>query len=96
MSITKNGRVVWGPQTAGEVRHQRARVAVSAGDAIGFQIAAGLKIVRWDPGISYQGGPPPVAEWASASWTFTGSQVKRCGAADHTTWRSSRPTPMSR
>jgi hypothetical protein len=79
VSITLNGQPVWGPQTAGEVDTNVPGLAVSAGDVIRFQVAAqpgsGRPLVRWDPDISYQGDPPPVVQWPSASWTFTGSQV---------------------
>jgi hypothetical protein len=78
VSITRNGEVVWGPQPAGETDTDVPGVAVSAGDVIRFQVAAGVGAgspVRWDPDISYQDGPPVVDQVASASWTFTGSQV---------------------
>jgi hypothetical protein len=79
VSITRNGQQLWGPQAAGEVDTNISGVTVSAGDVIRFQVAAGpgtgSQLVRWDPDISYAGGPPPGSPDCTASWTFTGSQV---------------------
>jgi hypothetical protein len=79
VSITRNGQVVWGPQPAGDIETNTSGVPVSAGDMIRFQVAAGFAgasaPVRWDPDVWYAGDPQPVVAPASASWTFTGSQV---------------------
>jgi hypothetical protein len=78
VSITRNGQTVWGPRNAGDVDTDVSGVAVSAGDVIRFQVGAGVGAASptwWDPDISYEGGPPPVDQLTSASWTFTGSQV---------------------
>jgi hypothetical protein len=77
--ITRNGQVVWGPQTAGDIDTNTSGVPVSAGDVIRFVVGAGVSgasaPVRWDPDIWYEGDPQPVMPPASASWTFSGSQV---------------------
>jgi hypothetical protein len=78
VSITRNGRTVWGPGTASGIDTNVSGVTVSAGDVIRFEVATGAGAVsptRWDPDVSYEGGPPPVDQLTSASWTFTGSQV---------------------
>jgi hypothetical protein len=75
ISITRGGQTVWGPQSAGEVDTDLTGLAVTAGDVIKFQVAAGGQSAQWDPDISYEGGPPPVVVDTAASYTFTGSQV---------------------
>jgi hypothetical protein len=79
VTITRGGQIVWGPQTAGEVDTNVSGVPVSAGDVIRFQVGAGLTgsagPTRWDPDVSYEGGPPAADQLDAASWTFTGSQV---------------------
>jgi hypothetical protein len=81
ISITKNDQVIWGPQTiAGNDTTGTGtavqNVTVAAGDVIRFVVTAGGGITAWDPDVSYAGDPAPVARYASASWTFTGSQVR--------------------
>jgi hypothetical protein len=75
VSITLNGRTVWGPQIAYTIDTNVSGLAVSAGDVIKFVVGAGGQQVQWDPDIAYQGEPPPVLPVTAASWTFTGSQV---------------------
>jgi hypothetical protein len=69
--ITLNDQVIWGPQTiaAGDTSGLDASVpavAVSAGDVIRFEVAAGGGTVAWDPDVTYQGDPPVVA--APPAW----------------------------
>lgn len=79
-SITKNGEVIWGPQTLAAndttgVEADVTGVPVAAGDLVRFVVAVGSAVTYWDPDLSYEGGPAPTAVAPSASWTFTGSQV---------------------
>jgi hypothetical protein len=72
VSITKNDQVIWGPQViaAGDTSGVDAAVpgvAVSAGDVIRFQVAAGGGTMVWDPDVTCQGDPPvvsPPSAWA--------------------------------
>jgi hypothetical protein len=84
VKITKDGTTLWGPQTlAGNdstgVAADVAGISVHAGDMIRFEInrRSGWEndATSWDPYVRYAGDPPPAPSSATASWTFTGSQV---------------------
>ena len=85
VKITHDGTTLWGPRTiAGDdlvgVAANVAGISVAAGDAIRFEINRNgdyqYDATAWDPFVRYSTEePPPSAGTASASWTFTGSQV---------------------
>jgi hypothetical protein len=85
VKITKNGTTLWGPRTiaANDLTGVAANVsgiAVVAGDAIRFEVNRNgdyqYDATAWDPFVRYSTDPAPSTPVpASASWTFTGSQV---------------------
>ncbi|MDW5593576.1 hypothetical protein VSS74_04465 [Conexibacter stalactiti] len=86
VKITKNGTTIWGTRTIGAndttgVAANVSGVAVAAGDAIRFEVNRGsgnyqYDATAWDPFVRYSTDPPPpAATTATASWSFSGSQV---------------------
>jgi hypothetical protein len=94
VSITRNGQAVWGPQNAGDVGTNVSGLAVSAGDVIRFQVAAGSQQVYWDPDVAYQGAPAPRQNpgWADISDFRAGEDL----AGDGPFWRDSVGTVSAR
>ena len=85
VKVTKNGTTLWGPRAiaANDLTGVAANVsgiAVAAGDAIRFEVNRNgdyqFDATAWDPFVRYTTDPPPsTGATATASWTFTGSQV---------------------